>query len=140
MLARSPDYLMRSALLLARLDEVDPGGKWGNRPFASLRRIFVIWSPQTYAKPAQRLKVIDRIVRQLPAVGWKLLLALAPRFYDTSEPSSKPNWRDFTRDEPEAITWPSVAAAASAIGDRLLRAGGRRRRTLAGPPGPLAQL
>ncbi len=121
MLARSPDYLMRSALLLARLDEVDPGGKWGNRPFASLRRIFVIWSPETYAKPAQRLKVIDRIVRQLPAVGWKLLLALAPRFYDTSEPSSKPNWRDFTRDEPEAITWPSVATAARAIGERLLR-------------------
>ena len=49
MLARSPDYLMRSALLLAHLDEVDPGGSWGNRPFASLRRIFVSWSPQTYA-------------------------------------------------------------------------------------------
>ena len=32
MLARSPDYLMRSALLLGRLAEVDPGGKWGNRP------------------------------------------------------------------------------------------------------------
>jgi DNA-binding XRE family transcriptional regulator len=120
MVARSPDYLMRAALLLAHLDEVDPGGKWGNRPSASLRRIFVTWSPQTYATPAQRLKVIDRIVRQLPAVGWKLLLALAPRFHDTSEPSSKPNWRDFTPDEPEAVTWPSVAAAASAIGKRLL--------------------
>ena len=120
MLARSPDYLMRSALLLARLDEVDPGGKWGNRPSASLRRIFVIWSPQTYAKPGQRLKVIDQIILELPEVGWKLLLALAPRFYDTSEPSSMPNWRDFTPDEPEAVTWPSVATAASAIGERLL--------------------
>ena len=48
------------------------------------------------------------------------MLALAPRFYDTSEPSSKPNWRDFTRDKPEAITWPSVAAA-DAVGDRLLQ-------------------
>jgi hypothetical protein len=120
MLARSPDYLMRSALLLAHLDEVDPGGKWGNRPSASLRRIFVTWSPQTYATSAQRLKVIDRIVRQLPAVGWKLLLALAPRFHDTSEASSKPNWRDFAPDEPEVVTWSSVAAAASAIGERLL--------------------
>ncbi len=121
MLARSPDYLMRSALLLAHLDEVDPGGKWGNRPSASLRRIFVIWSPQTYATPPQRLKVIDRIARQYPAVGWNLLLALAPRSHDTSEPSSKPNWRDFTPDEPEAITWPSVATAASAIGKRVLQ-------------------
>ena len=121
MLARSPDHLMRSALLLAHLHHVDPGGRLGNRPSASLRQIFVIWSPQTYAKPAQRLKVIDRIVREFPEVGWKLLLALAPRFYDTSEPSSMPNWRDFTLDEPEAVTWPSVAAAASAVGDRLLQ-------------------
>jgi hypothetical protein len=120
MLARSPDYVMRSALLLAHLDNIDPGGKWGNRPSVSLRQIFVTLSPQTYATPAQRLKVVDRIVRQLPAVGWKLLLALAPRFYDTSEPSSMPNWRDFTPDEPEVVTSPSVAAAASAIGERLL--------------------
>ena len=120
MLARSPGYLMRSALLLARLHQVDPGGRLLNRPFASLRQIFVTWSPQTYAKPQQRLKVIDQIIRQHPSVGWKLLLALAPRFHDTSEPSSMPNWRDFTPDEPEAITSPSLAAAASAIGERLL--------------------
>ena len=120
MLARSPDYLMRSALLLARLHQVDPGGRLGNRPFASLRQIFVTWSPQTYAKPAQRLKVIDQIVAKYPSVGWKLLLALAPQFYDTSEPSSMPNWRDFTLDEPEAMTWPSLAAAARATGQRLL--------------------
>jgi hypothetical protein len=121
MLARSPDHLMRAARLLAHLDAVDPGGKWGNRPSASLRRIFVTWSPQTYATPTERLKVIDRIVKDLPAVGWKLLLALAPRHHDTSEPSSKPNWRDFTPDEPEAVTWQSVGAAASAIGERLLK-------------------
>jgi transcriptional regulator with XRE-family HTH domain len=120
MLARSPDYLMQSALLLAHLDEVDPGGKWGNRPAASLRRIFVIWSPQTYATPAQRLKVIDKIIQRHPIIGWKLLIALAPRFDDISEPSSKPNWRDFTPDEREAITWPAVAAAAREIGARLL--------------------
>jgi transcriptional regulator with XRE-family HTH domain len=121
MLARSPDYLPKSAQLLAHLDDVDPGGKWGNRPSASLRRIFVSWSPQTYANSAQRLKVIDSVVRQHPVVGWKLLLALAPRSHDTSEPSSKPNWRDFTPNEPESITWPAVVEAASAIGERLLK-------------------
>lgn len=120
MLARSPNYLVRSALLLAHLDEIDPGGTWANRPFASLRRIFVIWSPQTHAKPDQRLKVIDRIIHKCPAVGWKLLLTLVPRFYDISEPSHKPNWRDFTPDEPEEITPYSMAAAANAIGSRLL--------------------
>lgn len=120
MLARSKDYVMPAALLLARLDSIDPGGQWGNRPAASLRRIFVNWSPQTYATPTQRMKVIDRIVCQFPAVGWKLLIALAPRFHDTSEPSSKPNWRDFTPDQPEEITWATMVEFAHAIGTRLL--------------------
>lgn len=120
MLARSPDYLMRAALLLAHLDQVDPGGTWGNRPAASLRQIFVPWCPQTYATPRQRLKVIDAITRRYPAIGWKLLVALAPRSYDASELSPLPDWRDFTPDEPEAITLPAVGRAAREIGARLL--------------------
>ncbi|MGH6910747.1 MAG: hypothetical protein ACREEG_11215, partial [Phenylobacterium sp.] len=120
MLARSPEYLTRAALVLSHLDAIDPGGTWGNRPSASLRRIFLGWSPQTYATPDQRLKVIDRIIKVEPVVGWKLLLRLAPRNHDTSEPSSKANWRDFSTDRPEVITWQSVAVHARAIGARLL--------------------
>ncbi|MEW6018783.1 MAG: helix-turn-helix transcriptional regulator [Pseudomonadota bacterium] len=120
MLARSPDYLMRAALVLAHLDHIDPGGTWGNRPAASLRRIFLTWSPQTYATLEQRLKVIDRLLKAFPQVGWKLLLNLAPRNHDTSQPSSKANWRDFSSDQPEIITWQSVAEAARAVGARLL--------------------
>jgi DNA-binding transcriptional regulator YiaG len=120
MLGRSPDYHPRAAVLLAHLDEVDPGGKQGNRPAASLRRIFVTWTPQTYASPEQRLKAIDLIVKRFPKVGWRLLVALAPRHYDTSEPSPHPNWRDFTPDEKENITWGVVARATEQIGERLL--------------------
>lgn len=124
MLARSPEYLTRAALLLARLDAVDPGGKWGNRPGASLRRIFVTWSPQTYASPEQRLRVIDRVLQTVPSAGWKLLLNLAPKSHDVSEPSSKPSWRDFTPDVPETVTWQTVGTAAREIGQRLLIAAG----------------
>jgi DNA-binding XRE family transcriptional regulator len=120
MLARSPDYLTRAAIALAHLDAMDPGGSWGNRPAASLRRVFLSWSPQTYATPEQRLKVVDRIVKALPEVGWKLLVNLAPRNHDTSQPSSKANWRDFSSDRPEVVTWQAVAASARAIGARLL--------------------
>ncbi len=120
MLARSPDHLLEAALLLARLDAADPGGQWDNRPGASLRRIFVSWRPQTYATPEQRLKVIDTIVRRFPQVGWNLLVGLAPRTHDISMPSSLPDWRDFTPDEREVLTWPAAQDAARAIGRRLL--------------------
>ena len=76
--------------------------------------------PQTYATSSQRFKVIDHIVRRHPAIGWKLLLGLAPRSYDTVARSSLPNWRDFAQSEPEDLTWASVAKAAIAVGDRLL--------------------
>jgi hypothetical protein len=35
-LAWSSKYISRVALLLAKLDDHDPGGTWGNRPSASL--------------------------------------------------------------------------------------------------------
>ncbi|WP_413741885.1 helix-turn-helix domain-containing protein [Sodalis sp. RH15] len=120
-LARSSDYLAQAALLLVRLHEIDPGGRWSNRPFPSLRRIFVSWSPQTYATPAERLKVIDTILRRHPSVGWKLLLAISPRFHDITEPSARPNWRDFTPDGHEEVTLPVLAATTNAIGQRLLK-------------------
>ena len=124
MLARSPDHLRQAALLLARLDAVDPGGQWGNRPGASLRRILLSWLPQTYATPQQRLKVVDAILRDFPQVGWNLLIKLAPRAHDTSDFSPHPDWRDFTSDEREMITRPAIDDAVRAIGQRLLENAG----------------
>ncbi|MBR8396624.1 helix-turn-helix transcriptional regulator [Burkholderia cenocepacia] len=112
-LARSPDYLARVALVLVQLHKIDPGGEWGNRPFPSLRRIFVSWSPQTYANSTERLKVVDTIVRFDSNVGWDLLLSIAPRFHDISEPSAKPAWRDFAPDEQEEVALPAVIRAIS---------------------------
>jgi len=120
MLARSPDHLRPAALLLARLDAVDPGGRWGNRPGASLRRIFVSWMPQTYATPQQRLKVICAILHCFPQVGWNLIVKLAPRSHDTSDASPHPDWRDFSPDEREMITRPAIRDAGRAIGRLLL--------------------
>lgn len=120
-LARSPDYLPHAGLLLARLNEVDPGGKMGNRPSRSLRQIFLPWTPQTYATPEQRMKVIDQIAKRYPKTGWNLLLAIAPRNHDTSQPSPHPNWRDFTPDVREHITWATLRASAQLVGTRLLK-------------------
>ena len=120
MLARSPDYLARSAVLLAKLDEVDPGGQMGNRPASSLREIFVCWAPQTYAMPDQRLKVIDTITRRHPIAGWKLLVALAPHFHEVMTPTPHPDWRDFAPDHEEEITLQALRRATREIGKRLL--------------------
>ena len=64
MLARSPRYLMQSALLLVFwLDDVDPGGRWGNRPAVSLRRILLVGHHKLMLIHHKRIKVIDRSYR-----------------------------------------------------------------------------
>jgi hypothetical protein len=55
-LAWSTKYTAKMADLLAKLPALDPGGKWGNRPKASLRNLFFcgghkLWPPSTSFSP-----------------------------------------------------------------------------------------
>jgi hypothetical protein len=94
-------YLGRAAAALARLQELDPGGRWTNRPADSLRRIFLTWSPQTAASAEERFATIDAVTRQAPGVGWKLLIGIAPRLHDTTHPTARPKWRPWGTDADE---------------------------------------
>lgn len=119
-LARSPDYLMRAAQALARLAELDPQGKLSNRPKGSLRGIFVCWAPQTSATLDQRMKVIDAILRDTPEVGWHLLVSLAPNVREILMLNPHPDWRDFSPEGEQVVTYAGRARAYREIGRRLL--------------------
>jgi transcriptional regulator with XRE-family HTH domain len=125
LLCWSPMHLGAGALLLARLADVDPGGKLGNRPRASLQRIFLPWAPQTYATAEQRLQVLDAIIKRFDRIGWNLLLDLAPTNHGFSHVSAMPHWRDYSEHEPEPITRQGIAQADRAIGERLLAKAGQ---------------
>lgn len=120
----SPDHLGRATLILAKLADVDPGGKISNRPKETLARIFLPWRPQTFASPTERIQLLDLILRRLPRVGWDLLHAIAPTGRGVTHPTSKPLWRDFSTDEPEVLTNRSLHHMYGAVGDRLLAAAG----------------
>src|SRR5260370_26563790 len=49
--------------LLARCAEIDPGGKWANRPANSLVDILLPWHPQTCASIDERKNVVIELVR-----------------------------------------------------------------------------
>ena len=120
LLSWSPQRVGAAALVLARLADRDPGGKLGNRPRASLTRIFLPWVPQTYATAEQRLKVLDAILKRYDAVGWTLLMDLAPTHYGFSQVSAMPKWQDYAVDDPEPITQPGLEQAYAAIGRRII--------------------
>lgn len=91
--AWAPAYLSRAAIVLARLAERDPGGKWANRPSASLRDTFCPWLPHTAASPDQQVEVVGLLLERFPKVGWQLLLKLLPEQLAAISSRSLPEWR-----------------------------------------------
>jgi len=91
----SEDLLARVATALARLARIDPGGRWANRPLASLRSIFLLWLPQTTAPLERRLRAIDAIRERQPDIAWKVMKSLLPQQMDHSSPTARPGWREW---------------------------------------------
>lgn len=103
-LAWSQEYLGHAALILAKLAEIDPGGKLSNRPQNTLRHIFLPWMPQTSASFAQRLDVLDTLRQREPEVAWQLLRQLLPEPQSIGHLTAKPRWRDWAPDLAPPVT------------------------------------
>ncbi len=89
-------WVTRSAIALARLAALDPGGKCSPRPMGVLREAFLPWYPQCCLNVRERCQLIDSLVLAQPTVGWKLLLGLLPKTRDVSSPRHRPRFREVT--------------------------------------------
>ena len=119
-LAWAPERLPRVALILARMAELDPGGKWANRPVNSLRDIFLSWRPSTNAPLRVRLQVLDFLLDRHPEIGWELLTGLLPKLQDSTSETAKPRWRDDGSEGAEALTAAIIKEARVAFVTRAL--------------------
>ena len=115
----SPTYLSRAADALARLAEVDPGGRLSNRPPDSLRRVFLSWRPCTAAPPERRLEVLAGLAERRPAVAFALLLSLLPVPGDITHPTASPRFRDW-RPDTEVVTLSEQLHVISGVVDLIL--------------------
>ena len=95
LLCWSEDYAAEACDALARLAEIDPGGRLANRPAASLRRVLLPWFPQTATSLDLRMHIIEGLLERRPAVGWDLLLGLLPQHFDSTHPNYRPTFRDW---------------------------------------------
>jgi hypothetical protein len=95
-LAWSEDYFTKSVLCLARLSEIDHGGRYSNRPFKSLTEIFLGWVNNTQISHKDRLTIIKKVLIPKHAdISWKLMIALLPHFSEYSSGTEKPIYRDW---------------------------------------------
>ncbi len=95
-LAWNKDLLARVSLLLCSLVENDPGGNLANRPFNSLREIFMPWHHQTLANIETRKAILDLIANRYKDIAWDLFVSLLPgSSSQVAHPTHKPRWRLF---------------------------------------------
>jgi hypothetical protein len=99
-LAWSPDYFGESVDLLARLEDIELGGRLANRPFESLGSIFCPWLPQTSVDADGRLSAIDGLRSRHGAISWRLMLDLLPHGQgEILMPTAEPEYREWKIEE-----------------------------------------
>lgn len=117
-LAWSPDYIDETTDILARLAEIDPGGRLLNRPLASLVGVLSAWSPNTAASTEDRIRCIRTISRRYPTVGAKLLAALIPDGNGIQTVHPGPRYRDWKRRE--LVTYDDLRQVVTAVVDLII--------------------
>ena len=120
-LAWEPSLLTRVSLVLARLAQVDSGGRWANRPINSLKEIFLPWLPHTTASVDQRIGVLKGLTRREPEIAWPLLLNLLPTVHDTSTPTHRPSRRTWTLNWTRGTTNIEYWQQVQTCGDLLVK-------------------
>lgn len=89
------ERLQRLSLILARLDKLDPGGTWVNRPFNSLASLFFSWRPQTVASIGERIDALHFLRNKEPEQSWKMVLNLLPQAHESISDNPKPSYRSW---------------------------------------------
>ena len=126
-LAWFPDYLARSARILAKLARRAPKkeGSLVNRPEKSLREIFCSWHPNTTAPLDQRLEVIDSLIKfEDSETVWTLLMELLPKIHDVGASNPEPQWRALP--EKETRTYGEIWRANEQVVTRTMAQAGLR--------------
>jgi len=93
-LAWDAGLLSRVLLCLAQLAQIDPGGRWANRPINSMTTILLPWLPQTCAPFPVRRAAIGTVLSERADIGWKLLVSLLPSRHGISTHTRRPAWRE----------------------------------------------
>lgn len=115
-------YFSLVSSALARLAEIDPGGKYSNRPFRSLVDIFLGWINNTQTTYDERLQIIkDVLLDRHPRITWNLLIALLPHNTSYTSGINKPVYRDWAIETGSTVLLSEYRAYVSEIENLLFK-------------------
>ena len=118
-IAWSREHLLAVVDVLARLDELDPGDRYTNRPATTLASIMCTWMPHTSADAEDRLAALEMLRRFHPDVAWTLMLSMLPQHQSVQIPGALPQYRDWRAAQP-VVTQQERADMVSAVAESIL--------------------
>lgn len=92
-LAWNAETLPRVCRILARLSEREINDNWANKPERSLEDIFRCWMPQTAAPLDARIRTLEQLAKEFPAVGWNICVAQFTPGSQVGHYTHRPRWR-----------------------------------------------
>ncbi len=120
-LAWFPEYFSRAVLVLAKLADIDPGGRLSNRPINSLKEIFKPWYYQTLASFEERIQVLKLLSKKESRIAWKILAEMLPTLSGgTASPTAKSRWRMFDQETKRSVTYQEIYDTHSEVVDILI--------------------
>lgn len=122
-LAWSPEHLLATVDVLARLTQIDPGGRYSNRPAKSLASIMCPWLPNTSADAADRLAAVRMLRQSHSSVAWTLIMSMLPSTHSVQWPSAMPRYRDWRPAKP-VVAQREFADTTTAIAGMLVEDAG----------------
>jgi hypothetical protein len=121
--AWSREHFSLAVEQLARLAEIDPGGRLSNRPAASLTSIFRPWLPQTGVDLQIRLATLDALRARHSSVAWALLLTMLPEHHAVGDYTNSPRYRNWKPARAESIA-PDAAECFESVAMRVIEDAG----------------
>jgi hypothetical protein len=115
----SSEHFDAAVNVVAQLAQLDPGGRWANRPIKTLQNIFCPWHPNTVASVEQRLASLSRIRKRFPGISWPLLVSLLPNAHGFQMVHRGPKYRDWKASEP-IVTRGDYARVISTVSGWLI--------------------
>lgn len=118
----SADHLLDGIHALARLAEIDPGGRTANRPAASLATVLCGWTNNTSASHKLRVAGVELVRDQAPDICWQLVLDLLPSQHGVSFPPHYPyarRWMPSTQGVPMSV-WAAFTGSMVDVGLQLV--------------------
>jgi hypothetical protein len=93
-LAWQKEYFSRVLSTLAKLAEIDPGGRIHPRPKDSLATILLPWCPQHTESMQDAAGTLRMLYSISPAVTWDVATTLLPASRDVTSPTPRPAYRE----------------------------------------------